>query len=187
MANRRVEGLLTAGAAVTIVSPVITDGLRELARQGVARYVAREYVTGDLAECDLAFVATDDVAVNRAAFLEARSRAIWINSADDPENCDFILPAVIRRGELMVAISTGGASPGTTRAIREELEGYLTADYAELVQVASEARRELKDKSKVVSAREWNKALRGEIRILLKEGRVEQAKALLLKNLGADI
>jgi precorrin-2 dehydrogenase/sirohydrochlorin ferrochelatase len=185
VAERRVEGLLSAGAAVTVVSPAITDRLEKLARERTVRYMARAYEAGDIEGFDLVFVATDDGVANQAVFSEARSRAVWINSADDPENCDFILPAVVRRGELSVAISTGGASPATTRAIREELENYFTADYARLVQIASEVRRELREKSIVASARVWNEALTGEFRQLLKEDQAEQAKALLLKTLGA--
>ena len=185
VAERRVEGLLSAGAAVTVVSPAITDGLEKLAREGAVRYMARGYEAGDIEGFDLVFVATDDGVANQAVFSEARSRAVWINSADDPENCDFILPAVVRRGDLSVAISTGGASPATTRAIREELENYFTADYARLVQIAGEVRRELREQSIVASARVWNEALTGEFRRLLKEDQAEQAKALLLKTLGA--
>lgn len=186
VAERRVEGLLASGAHLTLISPMVTDRLKNLAAQGAVRHLQRDYQAGDLAGYDLAFVATDDGTVNQAVFSEAGLRAIWINSADDPENCDFILPAVIRRGALAVAISTGGASPATTRAIREELENYFTLDYAALVQIAGEVRRELKDKSLAASPGAWHEALKGEIRPLLKEGRAEQAKALLLKKLGAD-
>jgi siroheme synthase-like protein len=186
VAERRVHGLLAAGADLTVISPMVTDRLKKLAAQGAILHLPRDYEPGDLAGYDLVFVATDDGAVNQAVFSEAGSRAIWTNSADDPDNCDFILPAVIRRGGLSVAISTGGRSPATTRAIHEELENYFTPDYGPLVQIASEVRRELKEKSLAASARAWNEALKGEIRPLLKEGRGEQAKALLLKKLGAD-
>lgn len=186
VAQRRIEGLLAAGATVTVVSPVITDALVKLVAQGALRHIARAYEPGDLAGCNLAFVATDDREVNQAIFSEALLRGIWINSADDPENCDFILPAVVRRGELSVAICTGGASPATARAIREELETYLTADYARLVKIAGEVRAELREKSLAVSADAWNQALKGEFRRLVNEDRREQAKALLLKTLGAD-
>jgi precorrin-2 dehydrogenase/sirohydrochlorin ferrochelatase len=148
--------------------------------------VVRAYEAGDLAGCNLAFVATDDRQINQAIFLEARLRGIWINSADDPENCDFILPAVLRRGELSVAICTGGASPATARAIREELDTCFTADYTRLVQIAGEVRAKLREKSLAVSAEAWNQALNGEFRRLVHENEDEQAKALLLKTLGAD-
>jgi siroheme synthase-like protein len=186
VAQRRVEGLLAAGAAVTVVSPAITETLGKWVAQGALRHVARGYKTGDLAGCNLAFVATDDSEANAAIFSEARQRGIWINAADDPKNCDFILPAVVRRGELSVAVCTGGVSPATTRAIREELDAYLTADYARLVQIAGEVRRELKDKSLAASAEAWNQGLKGEFRRLIAEGKSEQAKTWLLKTLGAD-
>jgi siroheme synthase-like protein len=186
VAERRVEGLLASGADLTLISPMVTDRLKKLAAQGAIRHLERAYEPGDLAGYELVFVATDDGAVNHAVFSEARSRAIWVNSADDPANCDFILPAAIRRGDLSVAISTGGASPAATRMIREELEKYFTADYARLVQIAGEARRELRKKSIVAGPGVWNEGLTGEFRRLLKEGKTGPAKELLLKRLGAD-
>jgi siroheme synthase-like protein len=186
VAQRRITGLLAAGADVTAISPTITDALSKLVAAGALRHIARPYEAGDLAGYDLAFIATDDFVVNQAVFSEARVRGVWLNAADDPENCDFILPAVVRRGELSVAISTGGTSPAATRVIRDELENYITAEYAQLVQVAGEVRWALKEKSIAVSARAWNDALNGEFRRLLKQGQPEQAKAVLLKALGAD-
>jgi siroheme synthase-like protein len=186
VAQRRIEGLRAAEANVTAISPTITDALLKLVAEGALRHVARAYEAGDLAGYDLALVATGDRLVNQAVFVEARERGVWLNAADDPENCDFILPAVVRRGELSVAISTGGGSPAATRVIREELEDYFTPDYAPFVRIAGEVRRELKEKSLVAGARAWNQALTGETRRLLKDGRVEQAKAMLRKTLGAD-
>ena len=185
IAERKVEGLVAVGANVTVISPAITDGLRELLAQSAIRHVAREYRAGDRAGYDLVFVATDNSEINRAVSTEARSLRIWINSADDPDHCDFILPAVIRRGDLAVAVSTGGVSPAATRAIREELDEYFTADYAGLVQIAGEVRRELRKKSVSPGASAWNRALQGDFRRLIKEGQPRQAKELLLETLGA--
>jgi siroheme synthase-like protein len=186
VAQRRVEGLLAASASVTVVSPAVTQPLAKLAAQGAIKYVTRAYEPGDLAGCNLAFIATDVGDVNQSVFSEACRRGVWINSADDPANCDFIVPSVVRRGDLSVAVSTGGASPALARAIREELETYFTADYARLVQVAGEVRQELKDKSRVVTADAWNQALKGELRELVTKNKMAEAKALLLKTLGAD-
>ena len=88
---------------MTVISPTIAEGLRDLLAQGSIRHVERAYEWGDLVDCELVFAATDDPEINAAAFREARSRRIWINSADDPAHCDFILPGVIRRGDLAVA------------------------------------------------------------------------------------
>ena len=185
VAERKVEGLVAAGANVTVISPGMTDGLKELLKQGAIRHVAREYQGGDRAGYDLFFVATDNSEINAMVFSEARSLRIWVNSADDPDHCDFILPAVIRRGDLTVAVSTGGASPAVTRAIREELDEYFTADYARFVQIAGEVRRVLREKSVSPSASAWNRALQGDFRRLIKEGRPVKAKELLLETLGA--
>jgi siroheme synthase-like protein len=186
VAERKVEGLVAVGANVTVISPAITDGLRELLIQGAIWHVAREYQTGDRAGYDLVFVATDNSEINAVVSNEARSLRIWVNSADDPDHCDFILPAVIRRGDLAVAVSTGGVSPAVTRAIREELDQYVSADYASFVQIAGEVRRELREKCVSPGAGAWNRALKGDFRRLIKEGRPEQAKELLLETLGAD-
>ena len=185
VAERKVEGLVAAGANVTVISPGMTDGLKELLKQDAIRHVAREYQASDRAGYDLIFVATDNSEINAAVFSEARSLRIWVNSADDPDHCDFILPAVIRRGDLTVAVSTGGASPAVTRAIREELDEYFTADYARFIQIAGEVRRELREKSVSPPASAWNRALQGDFRRLIKEGRPVQAKELLLETLGA--
>jgi precorrin-2 dehydrogenase len=185
IAERKVEGLVAAGANVTVISPAITDGLRGLLTQGAIRHVAREYRAGDRAGYDLVFVATDNSEVNAAVSSEAQSLHIWVNSTDDPDHCDFILPAVIRRGDLAVAISTGGVSPAATRAIREELDEYFHEDYASFVQIAGQVRKELREKSVFPDPSKWNRALRGDFRRLIKEGKLVQAKDLLLETLGA--
>ena len=183
VAERKVEELLAMGARVTLISPTITDRLRDLFAQSSIRYAERAYQEGDLADSDLVFAATEDRAINAAAFREARAQRIWINSADDAAHCDFILPGLIRRGDLTVAVSTGGASPAATRAIREELDNYFTADYARFVQVASEARCRLREKSLSASGAAWNKALKGDFRRLIQEGRTEEARNLLIETL----
>jgi len=186
VAERKVLGLLEAKAVVTVISPAVTKGLESLLIQGAIRHVARKYETGDLDDHDIAFVATDDGEINNAVFREARSRRVWVNSADDPEHCDFILPSVLRRGDLTVAVSTGGATPALARAIREELENYFTADYERLVEVLAETRRELRRQSLHASEDRWNQALKGDFRRLIAEGRSAEAKKLLLVTLGAE-
>ena len=187
VAERKVEDLLAMGARVTVISPVITDALRGLLAHGSIRHVERAYQEGDLADSDLVFAATEDRAVNAAAFREACARRIWINSADDAAHCDFILPGLVRRGDLAVAVSTGGVSPAATRAIREELDDYFTGDYARFVQIAGEVRRRLREKSLSVSGSVWNNALKGDFRRLIWEGRTEEARALLLQTLEANL
>jgi precorrin-2 dehydrogenase len=185
VAERKVASLLEAGAEVTVISPEVTDAISLWSKTKSIQLKARPYQNGDLAGYELVFVATDDTKVNDRVYQEGKSRSVWVNAADDPARCDFILPSVLRRGDLTVAVSTGGASPAATRAIREELDGYFTEDFAQLVQVAAEVRIKLKEKSVNVEANAWNSALKGEFRRLIRAGRPEQAKEFLLTTLGA--
>jgi precorrin-2 dehydrogenase/sirohydrochlorin ferrochelatase len=121
VALRKVEGLLKASAEVTVVAPSIVDAVHALP----VRVVCRSYEIGDLDTVRLVITATDDPAVNAAVAADATSRGIWVNSADDPANCTFTLPAVARDGAVTVAVSTGGASPALASHLRGEIEGWL--------------------------------------------------------------
>jgi siroheme synthase-like protein len=186
VAERRVAGLIEAGARVTVIAPALTKRLATWARQRAIRHVAREYRRGDLTGHRLAFVAAGPEAVSKTVARESRERGIWLNAADDPARCDFILPAVVRRGLLVVAVSSGGASPALTRAIREELEGYFTEDYAGLARVAAAARQELRRRGETATGDAWVRALNGDLRRLVASGREREAKARLLQRLRSE-
>ena len=121
IAQRKVEGLLRARADVTVVAPRIDDGVRALP----VRLVERTYEPSDLDHVRLVITATDEAAVNAAVSADATRRGIWVNSADDPANCTFTLPAVARDGEVTVAVATGGASPALASHLRGEIEAWL--------------------------------------------------------------
>ena len=164
VAEGKVRGLLAAGARVTVVSPTLTPALNALATEGHLTHQAREYAPGDLVDVALAFAATGDRAVSRAIRSEGRARGVWVNAADDAEHCDFLLPAVLRRGPLAVAVSSGGASPALTRAVRDELERYFPAGFGAFVEVVAEVRRELRGRGAPVTAERWRSALEDELR-----------------------
>src|SRR5205823_15049595 len=107
--ERKVEGLLAVGAAVTVVSPDVTPTLAKLAEAGRIILVERPYRPGDLHGAALVFTALGDPRATAAVAEEARRHGIWLNAADDPTHCTFILPAVVRRGPLTVAVASGGA------------------------------------------------------------------------------
>jgi siroheme synthase-like protein len=184
IAGRRVDGLVKAGARVTVISPRLAPALAALVAAGRVEHEPREYREGDLDGADLAFVATDTGEVNAAVAREARERGVWINAADDPARCTFILPALVRRGDLTVAVATGGSSPALARAIREELEAYLTDDYATLASIAAEARREVRQAGRPVTSETWRRALGPEVRRLIVERGRDDAKQRLLEILG---
>jgi len=184
VAERKVEGLVEAGARVTVVSPSLTHRLLRLARDARFRWRPREYVAGDAAGFVLVMVATDDRSVNPLVAAECRERGILINCADDPACCDFILPSVLKRGALTVAVSTGGASPTMARLVREELEALLPGDVAALTDVMAEVRRTLREGGISLDAERWRKALDGELRRLAAAGRTAEARTRLLERLG---
>jgi siroheme synthase-like protein len=134
---------------------------------------------------DLVFAATDDGAVNGALAREGRSHGVWVNAADDAANSDFILPAVVRRGPLTVAVGSGGTSPALVRAIREDLERYLGPEYAEVAELVGDVRRELRARGRSPDATIWREALDAELRALVRAGRQAQARERLLARLGA--
>jgi precorrin-2 dehydrogenase/sirohydrochlorin ferrochelatase len=186
VAERKVEGLLAVGARVTVVSPELTPALAALKAKGRLHHVDRPYREGDLDGHDLAVVATDDGAVNADVAREGRRLGVWVNAVDDPENCDFILPSVIRRGDVTIAASTGGASPALARHLREELEAFLSEEYGPLAELLREVRQELRLRGITADPETWQRAIDRPLRALIAQRRMDQARAHLLASLGAE-
>ena len=184
VAQRKVEGLLEAGARVTVVTPSLTHALLAMATEARLHWRPREYAQGDATDFALVMVATDDARVNVAVAAECRERGIWVNCADDPERCDFILPSVLRRGAVIVAVSTGGQSPTMARLVREELEALLPPDVAAVTAVMAEVRRTLREGGISLDAERWRQALDGELRRLAAADRTAEAQAHLRERLG---
>lgn len=131
IAFRKATGLVEAGAVVTVVAPEIVPELVEL----VTRVERRRYAVGEAAGYQLVITATDDAAVNAEVAADARSTRVWVNSADDPQNCSFILPAVARRGLVTVAVSTGGASPALAGTVRSRIAERILTSQVEVAAV----------------------------------------------------
>lgn len=134
MAERKARALLDCGAHVRVISPALTEGLQSLAEGGTIEHVPRGYKRGDLKGSFLAIAACDDADANSGVWKEAGELGILANVADQPERCNFILPSVLRRGALTVAVSTGGASPALAKRIRTELEKRIGPEYAQYVE-----------------------------------------------------
>jgi len=186
VAQRKVEGLLAADAAVTVVSPDLTAELTALKSQGRITHRQRDYQSDDLEGFDIVVAATDDKATNARVAADARASGVLVNAVDDPDSCDFILPSVVRRGEVVLAISTGGLSPALARRLREELEAYLSDDFAPLVELLAEVRGDLRARGVSVEAAVWQQAIDGRLRELLSAGRRAEARSRLLAALGID-
>ena len=130
VAERKIRGLLAAGAQIVVVSPALTDALASLAGADAIRWIARGYAAGDLAGATLAFAATSDEATNASVVAEARAAGILVNDASDAERGDFATPAVHRSGPLTVTVDSAGLSPSFTKRIRDELALQFDARYA---------------------------------------------------------
>jgi precorrin-2 dehydrogenase/sirohydrochlorin ferrochelatase len=127
--ERKVQDLLDSGARVTVISPELTPKLADWAARGKIVYRTGDFDESQVEGMALVMAATDDPEVNARVSAAAQTRAIWVNVADDPEHCTFIVPAQVKRGNLILAISTGGASPALARKVREELQQHFGPEY----------------------------------------------------------
>lgn len=147
VAARKAEALLQVGAPVIAISPQFCAEFDRLAAEyaGLER-LPRSYRAGDLAAAFLVIAATDDPLVNQAVWSEAIQRGCLVNVVDDPEHSNFIVPAVVQRGEVKVAVTTGGASPALARRLREKLEALIGPEYGDLASLLAELRPELQSR-----------------------------------------
>jgi siroheme synthase-like protein len=184
----KVRGLLAAEADVTVVSPELIDELREHAAAGRIKHVARAYQEGDLdGEWQWVMVATDDGVINADVARGCHERGLWVNAADDPKHCDFILPSVVRKGKITLAASTAGTSPALARRLREELDAYLTEDMPALADLLAEVRLEVRRLGLKIDNDTWQEAIDERLRVLLAQRKFQQARAHLIARLGVDL
>ena len=159
VAERKVGALLQAGANVLVVAPSVSPALRGRAADGALEVRERSFEAADLDGVLLVFAATDRPDVNRAVAEAARARGVLVNLTDDPETCDFTVPATVRRGELTLAISTGARSPAFARHLRQELEAWLSPERCLLLELVAELRRDLRTAGRTPSADAWQRAM----------------------------
>ena len=191
MGEEKVTRLMPYGAQVVVVSPDVTDEVSKLAQDGQVEWTRRLYRGGDLEGAFIAIVAdTSDDAVNQAVSEEARERNVPLNVADVTDLCTWITPSVARRGEVIVATSTGGASPALARRFREILNGtsrtpsrHELMDFADLAPLLSDARKQLLDKGIRLNLDHWQACLTDELIDLVQAGQIEQAKQVLMDSL----
>jgi siroheme synthase-like protein len=162
VAQSRAAALLDAGAVVTVI--------------------ARPHEDGDLAGAFLAVAATGDAAETARIFAEAERDGVLLNAVDDPAHCHFAVPAVLRRGDLVVAVSTGGRAPGYAGRVRDELARVVGAEHGTLLELIAGMRAELP----LEWARKWRPALDHDLIGLVRGGRTGEARTLLRAALADD-
>ena len=179
IAARKVEALLDAGAAVHVVAERVDDEIAEWRRTGRVTVAERSFHDADLDGAWLATAATDDPAVNRAVYEAGEARRVWVNAADDPAHCSFTLMSVVRRGDLVVTIGTGGRSPALAAWLKARLGTELGPEYETLLEVLAEARDEMRASGRSSEDADWRGALDSGMLDLIRAGRVAEAKELL--------
>lgn len=176
VAARKVEGLRAAGAVVTVVAPEIVDEIRGLADVTV---VERPYQAGDLDGMWLAITATDDPRANQAVQADGEAVRVWVNAADDPAACSFILPAVVRQGPVMVTVSTSGYSPALAAWLKAHVAAELGPEVAELARMLADARAALHAQGRSTEGVDWRSALDWDMLDLIRTGRTAGARERL--------
>lgn len=176
VAARKARGLLEAGGLVHVVATRVSPEVRHL--EGLT-WEERPWRRGDLAGHRLVVAATDDHSLNRAIYAEGEEVGVWVNCADDPISCSFLLPSVVRRGPITVAVSTGGHSPALAAWLRRRMADELGPEYEVLVGLLSAEREALQAAGRPTEGPDWKRALSSDMLDLIRAGYVEQARELL--------
>jgi len=179
IAEEKTGALLDCGADVTVISPDATAALRDRADRGEINWIARQYEPGDVRGHRLVISATDSTVVNERVYRDAEAEGVMVNVVDVPALCRFIVPSVVRRGDLCIAISTGGKSPALAKKIRSQLEGAFGTEYAVLLDLLGQYRPRMKathpDEIET-RARLWTSLVDSDILDLIREGRADEAR-----------
>jgi siroheme synthase-like protein len=176
VAAQKVAELVRCGADVTVVAPAIGDDL--LADERL-RCEVRPYRRGEATAYRFVVTATDDPAVNQAVHDDAEAAGVWVNAADDPERCTAVLPSRVRRGSLLVTVSTEGRSPALAAWLRERLEGELGPEHEVLLDLLAEERDRIRAEGRSTEGLDWRGALESGMLDEIRAGRIPAAKELL--------
>ena len=187
VAARKIASLVGCGAAVTVVAPQAHVALGLLTRWGVIEALdgppidvqLRPYEAGEAARYRLVVTATGDPLVDSAVAADAEAAGVWVNSADDPANCTFVLPAVWRQGPVAVSVSSSGASPALAVWLRGQLTTSLGPWVGDLAELLGQARRTVQAQGRPTEAVNWASLFEGALPDLVRRGRLDEARALL--------
>jgi len=144
-----------------------------------ATWEERAYRPGEASAYRLVVVATDDPAANRQVALDAEEAGVWVNSADDPASCSFMLPSIVRRGPITLAVSTGGRSPALARWLRARISDELGPEYEVLAEILGDQRDAIRAQGRSTEGLAWQSALESDILDLIRAGHIDQARERL--------
>lgn len=181
VAYRKVQTLLDHGAIVYIISPDLIKELQDLVKGSEhCFWIKKEYDAEDIHDCLIIFSCTEKDEINAAVSHDGYNRKRLVNVVDDPEKCSFIVPSIMERGDLQIAVSTGGSSPIVARQIREQLQMQYGQEFEEYLALLKEWRKKVKsDLLPEQKSNFWSQATDGEILELIKNGRLSEAKGVI--------
>lgn len=186
--DHKVRGLLDAGALVTLISPHDHPGLEQLARDGRIEWHRRAFAAGDTAGFWLVISHPVDRADNARVYAEAEARGMLCNCVDDPERCSFILPSVLRRGDLVIGVSTSGTAPALGVRIKQRFAQDFGPEYADFLALLRELRPGIGDGFSDFETRKrlWYALIDSAALALVRDNRPDAARAELERAIAAQ-
>ena len=184
--GKKLPRMIECGADITIVTPKATHKVLQIINTNAITWEKRPYQEGDLQGAFLAIDSTNDSTVNKAVSKEAIKEKVLLNVVDVTNLCTFIAPAIVVRGEVTAAISTGGASPALARKLREELEDSDVMKWADLLNVMRDARAELRKRGVNVNPERWQECIDSTLLTMAQSGKTTAAIERLVKCLCKD-
>ena len=184
--TRKVKTLLDCGARVTVVSPEVSRQLRELAASGDIKLAERSYQSEDLNGVFVVIGATDDETLNQQISSDADRLNTLCNIADRPEVCNFILPSIVQRDDLVITISTSGQSPALAKKLRKTLENQFGEEYGTLLQLMGAIRKKLLQQAHKPEAHKplFEQLINSDLIVIIQAGKTEEIDMLLFDILG---
>ena len=188
VAERKVKNLLAYGCEIYIVSPRLTPHLRQLVAKGKVHHLSDESLDRLLDDAFMLIAATDDAKVNTETASQAKERGILVNVVDKPEECTFIMPSIVKRGDLQIAISTAGKSPALAKKIRKQMDGMFGPEYCLFLELLGLLRSKILAQGRASSKNEviFRQLVDSDLLELIKKGNWEGVSATLTSILGAD-
>jgi len=188
IAERRARELIACEVCPLVISPELTGGLHSLLEMGHIRHRAKEFEPDDLENAFLVIAATDNQLLNQSVAEAAHQRGALVNVVDTPELCDFYTPSILRRGDFVISISTGGACPALAAHTRADLEAHFGEEYEVFIDWCRAVRRAIKTRDPDLHTRRaiWKSILNSPLLRHLHEGRIAEARALVEDILGPE-
>jgi len=186
VAYRKVLSLLECGGRVRLVSDSVIPGLEKLVHEQKLEYHSREFSDGDLSGAFMVIGATDNPKVNALVYKIASSKGLLVNIIDSPDECNFIVPSVVRSGDLCISVSTGGKSPALAKKTRKKLQDEFGDEYGVFLAMMGEMRPKVIENNQNLAKRMelFSDVVESDIMELIKSGEVEEARMKMQKMLG---